>query len=406
MSSDIIETEVGRPTILKDENKLSVDYLPDRLLFREEQMKALTNYFKGLILHPAEFAQKVVFRGGIGTGKTALAKKFGKDFENIAKKYGVTLKYVHVNCRKKQTNFLVLLSIIHEFDPHFPSRGYSSEELLEILLKIIEDQDISILLCLDEVDFLISKSGSDMLYSLTRISDDKIERKGHVSLILIVRDVIFRQFLEVSTISSLQLNTISFEKYSISQLRDILETRAAEAFHRGTVSNEALTFVAELASPWGDARYAIELLWIAGKKADMQNSKVVLPEHVRYASASIHPGVQKDMLKALSFHHLLLLLGVTRALSKIDTSYSSFKEVEEIYILSCEEYNNIPRKHTQVWQYMQDLCNLGFLNLKVTSQGIRGRTTLVSLPDIPAKILETEIEQILRNKPLEHGDDR
>ncbi|MFQ6124325.1 MAG: ORC1-type DNA replication protein [Candidatus Heimdallarchaeota archaeon] len=405
MSIDLIETEVGRPSIFKDENKLTVDYLPDHLLFREEQMKALTNYLKGLILHPAKFTQRVVFRGGIGTGKTALAKKFGINFENIAKKYGVPLKYVHVNCRRKQTNFLVLLNIIHEFDPHFPSRGYSSEELLEILLKILERQNITILLCLDEIDFLISKSGPNMLYSLTRISDDEIEKKGQISLILIARDEKFRQFLDASTISSLQLNTISFEKYSFSQLQDILKTRAAEAFHQGTVSNETLTFIAELASPWGDARYAIELLWIAGKKADMQNSKMVLPEHVRYASASIHPGVQRDVLKTLSLHHLLLLLGVTRVLSKTDAPYSSIKEIEETYVLSCEEYNNIPRKYTQVWQYIQDLFNLGLLNLKVTSQGIRGRTTLVSLPNIPAKILETEIEQILRNKLLEHGDD-
>ena len=369
-------------------------------------MKILTSYFKGLILHPAKFAQKVVIRGGIGTGKTVLAKRFGMNFEHVAKKYDVSLKYMHVNCLKKQTNVLVLLSIIHELDPHFPSRGYSSEELLEILLKVLEKRNISLLLCLDEVDFLISKNGPDLLYSLTRISDDKIERRGNVSLILIVRDVLVRQLLDSSTIRSLQLNTIYLEKYSVPQLRDILDVRAAKAFHRGTISNESLDFVAEIAGPWGDARYAIELLWMAGKKADMENSKILLPEHVRYASASIHPGVQREMLEDLSLHHLLLLLGVTRDLSKKDTPYSSIKEVEECYALSCEEYNNIPRKHTQVWQYIQDLCNWGILSAKVSSQGIRGRTTLVSLPDIPAKILESEIEQVLRNKCLEHVDGR
>jgi len=161
-----------------------------------------------------------------------------------------------------------------------------------------------------------------------------------------------------------------------------------------------LNFVAEIAGPWGDARYAIELLWRAGKQVDMQNSKLVLPENVRYASASVHPVVQREMLEDLSLHHLLLLLGVTRDLLRKDTLYSSIKEVGESYVLACEEYNNTPRGHTQVWQYVRDLCNWGILSAKVVSQGIRGRTTFASLPDIPAKILENEIEQILRNKFL------
>ena len=178
MSIDIIEAEVGRPTIFKAENKLTSDYLPEHLLFREGHMKTLTGYFKGLILQPTKFTQNVVVMGGIGIGKTALVKRFGMNFEQVAQKYGVSMKYIHVNCRKKQTNFLVLLHIIHELDPHFPSRGYSSEELMETLLGILENRGLSLLLCLDEVDFLVTKNGSDLIYSLVRISDDKIDRRG------------------------------------------------------------------------------------------------------------------------------------------------------------------------------------------------------------------------------------
>ena len=101
---------------------------------------------------------------------------------------------------------------------------------------------------------------------------------------------------------------------------------------------------------WGDARYAIELLWRAGKYADLQNSKLLLPEHVRYASASVHPAVQRDLLEDLSPHHLFLLLGITRDLSRKGTPYLSMKQVGENYTLVCEEYTNRPRKNTQMWQ--------------------------------------------------------
>jgi len=402
LSIDLIEAEVCRPTIFKDENKLTSTYLPDHLFFREELMKTLTGYFKGLILYPGNFNQNVIIMGSIGTGKTALTKRFGLNFEKIAKKYGVSLKYAHVNCRKKQSNFLALLSIIHGLDPNFPSRGYSFEELLEILFGLLETKKISLLLCLDEVDFLVSKNGPDILYSLTRISDDKIERKGNISLILVVRDVAFRRFLDASIISSLHSNTIYLEKYTVPQLREILEIRATAAFHRGTVSNDSLNVIAEMVGSCGDARYAIELLWRAGKHADLQNSKLILPEHVRYASAAVHPFVQRDLLEDLSLHHLFLLLGVTRELSRKDTSYLLMKQVGENYTLVCEEYYNHPRKNTQMWQYIRDLCNWGILSAKVTSQGIRGRTTFISLPDIPAKILEKELESILTNKPPDY----
>ncbi len=400
LSIDIIEAEVGRPTIFKAENILTSDYLPEHLLFRESHMKTLTGYFKGLILQPTKFTQNVVVMGGIGIGKTALVKRFGMNFEQVAQKYGVSMKYIHVNCRKKQTNFLVLLHIIHELDPHYPSRGYSSEELMETLLGILEDRGLSLLLCLDEVDFLVTKNGSDLIYSLVRISDDKIDRRGKISLALIVRDSTFRRHLDPSTISSIPFNTIYLEKYSVPQLQEILELRASEAYHRGTVSTDSLNFIAEIAGPWSDARYAIELLWRAGKQAEMRNSMIILPDHVRHACASIHPAVQRELLEDLPSHNLFLLLGISRELSRNNTPYSSIKEIEESYLLVCEEYNTTPRGHTQVWQYIRNLCNWGILTAKVVSQGIKGRTTFISLPDVPAKSLESEIEHLLKTKFL------
>ena len=178
MSTDIIEAEISRPTIFKDEKKLTATYLPDYLPFREEKLKTLTNYFKGIILHPTEFSQNVILHGAVGAGKTVLAKKFGTNFEQIAKKYDVPLKYIHVNCRKKQTTFLVLLSIIQKLNLQFPSRGFSTEDLAAILIKELDKQEVSLLLCLDEVDYLVCKNGVNLLYTLIRTSDDQIERSS------------------------------------------------------------------------------------------------------------------------------------------------------------------------------------------------------------------------------------
>ena len=84
----------------------------------------------------------------------------------------------------------------------------------------------------------------------------------------------------------------------------------------------------------------------------------------------------------------------------------TINEIGISYGLACEEYKSNPRKNTQIWQYIRDICNGGILSTKIVSQGIKGRTTYVSLPDIPAKILVNEIEQILSNKLMKSADGR
>jgi Cdc6-like AAA superfamily ATPase len=74
-------------------------------------------------------------------------------------------------------------------------------------------------------------------------------------------------------------NVMPLSKYSAKQLADIMNQRVGEAFRPGAVDPEAMELIADVASRWGDARLALELLWRAGMVADRGNSDSVLPEH-------------------------------------------------------------------------------------------------------------------------------
>jgi cell division control protein 6 len=340
--------------------------------------------------------QRVLVIGKIGTGKTVLTQHFGQNLMKQAQKRGINLYYVHVNCRECKGLFMVLQYVMLKFSPNFPKRGYSAQELLQALMQVLDEKKAYVVLTLDELDALIHAEGSDALYSLTRVQEDRAKTVQRISLIGILRETTLLNKLDSSTRSTLQNNIIQMDDYSKTQLLDILNDRVATAFYDNAIYPETLDLVAESAAlHGGDARYAIELLWRAGKYADTENSRLVQPEHVRKASESVYPIVRKDSISQLNLHQKLFLLGVARRFKQSDAAYLSMGEAENAYAIVCEEYGAEKRGHTQLWKYVQELSALDVIKTKHSSAGQRGKTTLISLPHVSATELEQELVKTL-----------
>src|SRR5437773_1161864 len=268
--------------------------------------------------------------------------------------------------------------------PRLPHRGCSSEELLHILLDQLETKNLHIILTLDEADVLIAAEGSTSLYNLTRIQEERPGRPIRLSLIVVLREIEKLQDLDRSTQSTLQRNLIRLDRYSTSQLESILRERVELAFKEGTISEQVVDFVADMAAPAGDARYAIELVWRAGKYADTEGSREVRAEHVRAAAQSVYPVMRTDYAQHLNLHEKLLLLGLARTWERTQETYASMGESEIAYKMACEEYKEQPRAHTQVWKYVQNLSATGIVSTQPSTAGFRGKTTLLGLPTAPA----------------------
>jgi cell division control protein 6 len=383
------------PSVFKDPGKLSFDYLPDKLVHREKQTQRLFSLLRPIV--EAGASSNAFLYGAVGTGKTHTAKRFCLDFRKYASESNRAVDWDVVNCRQRMGDDAVLLRLLQHFDPHFPERGFSIAEKMESLRKHLEKHKLHFIVILDEVDALLKKSGADLIYSFARIAEEGTTTKGNISMILISQRPNALEYMDAAALSTFRRsNVVEFPKYDRTELEDIVQGRVALAMHPGTVDDDLIDLIADIASEFGDARYAIELLEKAGMLADEERSEEVAAEHVRGAKSHVHPIDIEERLGLLDVPKKLVLLSIARKSRK--KAYITMGDAEEAYAVVCEEYGEKPRAHTQFWKYVKELDALGLVDTKLSGKGEVGKTTLISLPEIPAKVLADNLERSLKRR--------
>ena len=69
--------------------------------------------------------------------------------------------------------------------------------------------------------------------------------------------------------------------------------------------------------------------------------------------------------------------------------------MEKAYHIAAEEHGERPRGHTQFWAYIQAIANEGLLEAKVSGDPSGGRTTYITVSDVPVKVLKEQLEKML-----------
>ena len=145
MSIDIFENLLKKPSIFKDERKLDINFIPNKLPHRNKELSLLSQLFLTLLTNPNELSRKILITGKTGIGKTVTVKLFGEMLIKAAKKREISIKYIHINCRKERTSYKVLIKILRSINTNFPKRGYSPQDLLEIINDFLNIHNIHIL---------------------------------------------------------------------------------------------------------------------------------------------------------------------------------------------------------------------------------------------------------------------
>ncbi|MGA2664297.1 MAG: AAA family ATPase [Nitrososphaerales archaeon] len=381
-----------RRSVFRNESVLVPEYVPPTTPHRGEQMRALEAYFQGVVERSGQMSQNVLLSGPIGSGKTMCAKKLGVTLEKSALLYGNRLKFFHVNCRIDRSLQAVLTKCLRFLGHGYPSRGFGFEELLQSFFEVLTEDRIHLIVAFDEVDSLVT-SDTSALYTITRLRE--VSQGAQVfSSLLISKTLDYLKSADLSTLSSLQWNSISLDPYSSQQLYDILQSRSQDAFNDGCVDDDSLELAAEIASTYGDARYAIDLIYRAGKMAELADSPRVAPEHVRRAKASLPPQFKKEELVYLGKHQRLILVSISNLLKKSESAYITIGEAEKSYDALCESMGVPANHHTQVWNDINELSRKGIIETQISGKGVRGRTTMIGLSLVSAEQLIDELRSM------------
>ena len=378
--------------IIRDPVKLDYDYVPKDLVHREGQMHSLETLFRPLAQHGRPCTAYLT--GSVGTGKTVTARRFCTDMAEYCRNAGRPISVVFINCRNRSSESAVVLQLIRHFDAGFPDRGFAPDEMLRVLRNHLTTNVSNMVVVLDEVDALMKKGAVDLVYQLTRFSDGS-NSDAKMSLIMISQDPVHELMDDASLSTFRRLNRVTFNKYTRDELRRIVEVRAEEALVPGTITEDSLDLIADNSAEFGDARMAIELLDRAANIAEEDSEGEVNVEHVRAAKAMIYSVVSESKLMMLDLNRMIVLLAVARAMKTNLAIMMS--AAEKTYAIVCEEYDTVARKHTQFWKYVQDLESMGLLKTEVRNDR-NGRTTMISLPDIPSKVLAQKMESLIEMK--------
>lgn len=400
MTINYFENLLRKPSIFIDESKLDMNYVPEILPHREKELSLLSQLFLTLITNPNTISRKVLITGKTGIGKTVTVKLFGEMLMDASSKRNISIKYIHVNCRKERTNYKVLIKIIRVLNENFPKRGYSPQDLLEIIIDFLNNHNIHLLIVLDELSYLINNKG-DLIYALTRVNDDSLNAQQRVSLIGIVRDISCFSNLDVSTMSTLQRNIIKFQNYTKSQIFDILKYRVEISLKKNTISDDKIAMIADIIHKNGDIRYGLNLLWRASKIAESKNLKYITTECIRLGNQQLLPFSPQDVLQYISSTKLILLLSIIRVLKKSKRTQIAITGILNTYKALCENLGKQPKSYSQLWNYLQEFKNENLISIETVSESIKGRKAFIKIQDISLSIFENNIYKILKSKGID-----
>lgn len=385
--------------VFKSRRALLLDYIPPNLPHRGRQLQELERYFNPVLHEEGGMSVKVHVHGLIGTGKTALSKRFGENIEAEAKKLKKKLRYVHINLAYTPKPYQVMTSLLDEVSFVAASRtGLSPEEMLTTVARTIKSEDYSLIIALDEVDTYINeRRDPKILYLFSRFHELYRDSTPRVSLIYISRSLGWLKKLDKATLDTIgRTSAIHLPQYGLQEIRDILTYRAEEAFQLGAVPEPIIDFIADIAISYGSVRYGLELLLEAGGQAEVDYSGTVKAEHVRRGHANIPRGVNGAYYPSeLSLHKQLLLKAVVEVLGVADP-YVGAGYAYEQYRSICGEYGEEPEEEAEIQTYLRGLKGEGYILLRV--EGGKAFVTTEFPLDRMSKALEASLEHTRRTR--------
>ena len=389
----IFDSAIKNKNIIKNRQVLTIDYVPDKLLFRTKESTAIAQSLS-VILKKGRPSNLLIF-GKPGTGKTAVVKNVIEHLYKKTNELDINLRVPFINAKNSNTPYKILyeiaelLGINKEGKMQVYFTGLSMSEATDRILDFIRRRSIKLVIVIDEIDSLVNRKGDDILYNFTR-ANERISSDQFISLIGISNSLTFKDKLDPRVKSSLSEEELVFNPYTIEQLKQILIDRCKLAFYDNVIPIGVINLCAAIAGrETGDARKAIDLLRVAAEIAERSMTLKISEDHIRSAQQKIDSDTNYEILRNSTLHTKLVILSI------IKSKNGSTGEIYTIYQYFCSKIQQEPLTQRRMTQIVGELDQLGIITTNIVSQGRYGRTQRIKL-----HIHISSVKQAIKNDPI------
>jgi len=337
--------------IVTDGEILSESYVPNILHAREYQVRELISWLSPT--HQTNRPLHIWLYGPPGSGKTCVAS-----YVLIELNQRFTLRHVYVNCWNHPTLYRILDKVAQELRL-LGTEVQSTSVKLDTFRKAVGGKRF--ILVLDEIDRITPKERNAILYSLSSIEG--------LGLVCIADSRYSFHILEDRVKSRLNPKLVEFKPYTTRDLATICRFRAEIALDPDAWTAKTICDISQLAG--GDARCAIQTLFIASRNAEKDGDRLILQKHVKEGCCQAHELTRVYALSTLTDHHRLLY-------QLVETKEEVLSgELWQLYLKKCKSKGIKPIAVRTFSDYMNRLKREGLITGKRAQ--LRGRVRMFKI---------------------------